>query len=199
MENTFFKAFWPIRDRLSQSTFPTISMFEKGKKQSLDGVTLKIFIMKKFQPFNICAVCQTVDTCISTDGMNGKKAENIIANAHKNKNIPITTIIVKIRHFRMNEIEFILSDLNRGRYRSDQIEKNVEKWFKKILKHLYDYSCPGDILIKLTRVILIKVKDLNLNRILGPLIGGWVTELLQKSVAAKNHTIYLSIIALFLR
>ena len=92
-----------------------------------------------------------------------------------------------------------IPDLNRGRYRSDQIEKNVEKWFKKILKHLYDYSCPGDLLIKLTRVILIKVKDLNLNRILGPLIGGWVTELLQKSVAAKNHTIYLSIIALFLR
>ena len=154
--------------------------------------------MKKFPAFNICAACQTVDTCINTDGWNGKKVENIIANAHKNKNLPLQSQLKK-KNFRMNEIEFILSDLNRGRYRSDQIEKNVEKWFKKILKHLYDYSCPGDLLIKLTRVILIKVKDLNLNRILGPLIGGWVTELLQKSVAAKNHTIYLSIIALFLR
>ena len=55
--------------------------------------------MKKFQPFNICAVCQTVDTCISTDGKNGNKPENIIANAHKNKNIPITTIIVKNSSF----------------------------------------------------------------------------------------------------
>ena len=177
-------------------------MFEKGNKQSLDGVILKTSIMKKFLAFNTCVVCQTVDTCINTDGRNGKKVENITANVHKNKIIKtslITTIIIEKKYFRMNEIEFILSDLNRGRYRSDQIEKNVEKWFKKILKHLYDYSCPGDLLIKLTRVILIKVKDLNLNRILGPLIGGWVTELLQKSVAAKNHTIYLSIIALFLR
>ena len=72
-----------------------MSIFEKGKKQSLDGVMWKIFIMKKFPAFNICAACQIVDTCINTDGWNGKKVENIIANAHKNKNLPLQSQLKK--------------------------------------------------------------------------------------------------------
>ena len=165
----------------------------------------KIIITKNTSHGNICVVYHARNISTNFDIGNGKRAEDILKNAQNKPPLEIykrrkLKNIYHIKYyFRMNEIEFILSDLNRDRYRSDQIEKNVEKWFKKILKHLYDYSCSGEILIKLTRVILIKVKDLNLNRILGPLIGGWVTELLQKSVTAKNHTIYLSIIALFLR
>ena len=53
-----------------------------------------------------------------------------------------------------SELEYIISDLQFGKYRSDQIEKNVEKWIKKLLKHLYDRSARSDDIIALLKLIL---------------------------------------------
>ena len=53
-----------------------------------------------------------------------------------------------------SELEYIISDLQFEKYRSDQIEKNVEKWIKKLLKHLYDQSARSDDIIALLKLIL---------------------------------------------
>ena len=53
-----------------------------------------------------------------------------------------------------SEIEFIIFDLKNEKYRSDQIEKNIEKWIKKILKNLYDQTVTQSKLVQLLNLIL---------------------------------------------
>ena len=103
--------------------------------------------------------------------------------------------------FRMskNDLEFVTRDLNSGKLRSDQVEKNLEKWMNKMINHLLTGTLPGRAIIAFMRSLLVSIVQHNLHRAMSAHCVHWMTDILRDVSNTQNPTTHLSLIALILR
>ena len=98
-----------------------------------------------------------------------------------------------------NDLEYVTRDLHSGKLRSDQIEKNLEKWMNKITNHLLTGTLSSRAIIAFMRALLDSIVQHNLHRAMSAHCVHWMTDMLRDVSITQNPTTHLSLIALILR